>query len=323
MTLEKIAQTANVSLGTVSKAFSGSHEISEKTRQKIFDIAKELGCFDKYYKAKREKRVIAVICPELESSYYCSIVSRIETELNRRGALMVLAIGGFSEKKESEIIKYFVSSKSVDGIIVVAAHGKLSSNNDIPIVAVNTRRNLAEVDCLNVAFNQTIIDAVKYLKDCGHTKIAFVGEPLTKGKLNMFINALQVNDLPVNNDWLFMEKARFEQAGKLATEKMLALKEQPTAILCGYDNIALGVIDTLKKHGKTVPDDYSIIGIDDIPVASHANVSLTTIKSNNDTLCDMAVDLLLKKLESKFFSLHQKISLKTELVIRNSVKKIN
>lgn len=323
MTLEKLANIAKVSLGTVSKAFSGSHEISEKTRQKIFEVAKENGCFEKYYKEKREKKVIAVICPELESSYYCSIVSRLESEIAKKGALMILGIGGFSYKKETELVNYLISSKSVDGIIMVAAHGKVSFNNDVPIIAINTQRNISEVDCLNVAFKQTIVDAVKYLKECGHKKIAYVGEKLTKTKLNMFLNGMQVNGLNVNNDWLFTEKLRFEEAGKAAAEKLIKMKEQPTAIFCAYDNIALGVIDTLKKYEKRVPDDYSIIGIDDIPVASHANVSLTTIKSNNDTICDIAVDLMFKKFESKFFSLHQKISLKTELVIRNSVKKIN
>ena len=323
MTLEKLAQNAKVSLGTVSKAFSGSHEVSEKTRQRIFEIAKQEGCFEKYYKQKREKTFIAVICPELESSYYCSIVSRLESQLTKNGAIMLLGLSTFSPKKEAEIINYLISSKSVDGILVVAAHGKISYNNDVPIVAINTRRYLSEVDCLNVAFKETIVDAIKYFKDCGHSDIAFIGETLTKSKLNFFINAMQVNGLTVNQDWIFTEKERFENAGKSATEKLLNLEKQPTAIFCAYDNIALGVIDTLKKHGKSVPDDYSIIGIDDIPVASHSNVSLTTIKSNNDTICDMAVELLLKKLKSRFFSLHQKISLRTKLVIRNSVKNIN
>ncbi|MBQ7236386.1 MAG: LacI family DNA-binding transcriptional regulator [Clostridia bacterium] len=323
MNLEKLAQLAGVSLGTVSKAFSGSHEIGEQTRNRIFELAKEHNCFEKYYKAKREKKVIAVICPELESSYYCSIVSRIESELNRQGAMMFLALSGFNAKKEAEIVSYLISSKSADGILIVAASSRVRFNKDVPIVAVNTKRDLSEVDCINVAFKDTIIEAIKYLKDCGHKKIAYIGEMHTKAKLNMFLNAMQHNDLDVNPKWLFTEKARFEEAGKAATEKIFAMENQPTAIFCAYDNVALGAIEAIKKHGKSVPDDFSIIGIDDIPIASHVNVSLTTIKSNNNTICDMAVELLLKKIESKFFSLRQKISLRTELVKRNSVKKIN
>ena len=95
LTLEKLAKIAGVSLGTVSKAFSESDEISKETKEKIFAIAKEYNCFDKYYKAKKARKVVAVICPELKGDYYNSIVSRIEQELNRRNIIML------TQKKKS------------------------------------------------------------------------------------------------------------------------------------------------------------------------------------------------------------------------------
>ena len=320
---EKLASLANVSIGTVSKAFSGSKEISEKTKNKIFELAKKHDCFEKYYKAKRDKKVVALICPELISPYYAEIVSRIEKNLSAKGVIMALYVSNFDPKKESEIISYLLSSKTVDGIMIIASSTLVKFNKDVAIVAINTNRKNSQVDCVNVAFKDTMVETVKYLKDYGHTKIAFIGETLTKSRLNLFNNAMAENSLIINPTWIFMEKARFEQAGKCAINKIMQLIDKPTAIICAYDNIALGAIDAIKKHGKSVPEDFSIIGIDDIPIASHTSVNLTTIKSNNTTICDIAVDLILKKIESKFFSLREKISLKTELVIRNSVKKIN
>ena len=79
MNIQKLAKLAGVSAGTVSKAFSGSLEISDKTRQHVFEIAKQYGCFEHYNKNKYSKKVVAVICPEVKSEYYCSIVSFIET----------------------------------------------------------------------------------------------------------------------------------------------------------------------------------------------------------------------------------------------------
>ena len=321
--IEKLAQLANVSIGTVSKAFSGSKEISEKTRNKIFALAKKHDCFEKYYKAKREKKVVAVICPELKSPYYVDIVSRIEKLLNDKKVIMALYISNFEAKKETEIISYLLSSKTVDGIIIIASNTLVKFNKDVAIVAVNTKRENSQVDCVNVAFKDTFIQTIKYLKDCGHKKIAFIGEGLTKSRLTFFDNAMKENGLMVNPNWIFIEKERFEQAGISAIEKIFALSNKPTAILCAYDNIALGAMQAIKQHGKSVPDDFSIVGVDDIPVSSHVNVGLTTIKSNNATICEIAVDLVLKKIESKFFSLREKISLKTELVIRDTVKKIN
>ena len=322
MNLEKLAQTAGVSLSTASKAFSGSHEISEKTRQHVFNVAKENGCFEKYYNFKSEKRVIAVICPEVESAYYCSMVARLESELTKSGAIMVLAITSFSSKKELEIIDYFTSSKTVDGIIIIASTAKIKFNKDIPIVAIHTKRDLSEVDCLNPAFADAFYDAIKYFLDNGHTKIAFFGETHTKNYQNLFVKTIQKFDLKVNPDWIFEEKLRFESAGYSAMQKVYAMENKPTAIFCAYDNIALGAIQSIRTHGQNVPDNFSIIGINDIPFAAHYNISLTTIKANSNTLCDMAVDLIMKKLSNKFFTLRQRISLRSELIIRNSVKDI-
>ena len=67
MTIQKLAKLAGVSAGTVSKAFSGSSEIPEKTRNHIFEVAKQNNCFEKYYKIKYSKKVVAVICPEVKS----------------------------------------------------------------------------------------------------------------------------------------------------------------------------------------------------------------------------------------------------------------
>lgn len=323
MSLERIAQVAEVSIGTVSKAFSNSREISEKTRQKIFDCAKELGYFEKYYRSKRSVKVIAVICPELESPYYTFMVSLIESKLQSHGFLITIALSSFNAKKESELVKYFTSTKCVDGIIIISACSKVCFDKEMPIVAVNTRRDISEVDCINAAYKETLVETIAYLKECGHTKIAFIGETLTKRRQRFFLNAMRVNQLEVNNDYLFIEKVRFEDAGKSAIPKLLALEDKPTAILCAYDDIALGAMQTLHLFGKKVPDDFSIVGIDDIPVSSYDEISLTSIKINRDLICNMAVDLLLKKLESKFFTLHERISIKSELVIRNSVKKIN
>ncbi len=323
MTLEKLASIAGVSLSTVSKAFSGSREISEKTRQKIFDIAKENGCFNKYYNFKSDKKIIAVICPEVESAYYCSMVARLESELSKYGAQMIVAISSFSAKKEIDVVNYFISSKMVDGIIIIASSAKIKFNKDVPIIAVHTKRDLSEVDCLNPAFADAFFDAIKHFIDNGHTKIAFFGETHTKSHQNLFIKTMQKANLTVNPDWIFEENTRFETAGYSAMQKVYAMQDKPTAIFCAYDNIALGAIQSIRTHGQNVPDNFSVIGINDIPFASHYNISLTTIKANSTTLCDMAVDLIMKKIENKFFTLRQRISLRSELIIRNSVKNIS
>lgn len=322
MNYEKLAKLSDVSLSTVSKAFSGSKEISEKTRQKIFEIAKQNGCFEKYYNFKNEKKVIAIICPELKSAYYCAIVTKLESELAKHGVITIVAMTNFSQKKESELVCYFTSSKTVDGLIVICGYTGIKFNKDMPIVSLNANPVYSDVDSLNNDNSNAFYHAIEHFIENGHEKIAFFGEQHTKSSQNLFIKTLQKLNLTVNPDWIFEEKERFESAGYSAMQKIYGMKNRPTAIFCAYDNIALGAIQSIRTHGHNVPDDFSIIGINDIPIASHYNISLTTIKSNVPTLCEMAVDLIMKKLSNKFFTLRQHTSLCSELIIRNSVKNI-
>ena len=83
LTLSKLARLANVSVSTASKAFSGSAEVNEETREMIFGIARQYGCFKKFYNAKYPKLVIAIIAPELRGAYYTRYLSCIQDNLER------------------------------------------------------------------------------------------------------------------------------------------------------------------------------------------------------------------------------------------------
>ena len=104
MNLKQFAQITGVSISTVSKIFSGSEEISEKTRKLVLDKAKELGIYDKYNKNKYSKKLIAVICPELESEYYTAILSIFNKALLEKDCTMSVSVTGFSISMENELI---------------------------------------------------------------------------------------------------------------------------------------------------------------------------------------------------------------------------
>ena len=105
MTLTKLAELTGVSVSTVSKAFSGSPDIGKETRERIFQIAKEQGCFDKYNKHRFEKKIIAVLCPELGSDLYSETVNCLMKYIEEAGALMTLSVTGFDAEREKELSK--------------------------------------------------------------------------------------------------------------------------------------------------------------------------------------------------------------------------
>ena len=103
MTLAKLAELTKTSVGTVSKAFSGSREISQETRERIFKIAKKNGCFDKYYKGVRTRPLIALIPPEPESEAYGNGIGLLERALYAKGADVIVSFTRFDSNQATRI----------------------------------------------------------------------------------------------------------------------------------------------------------------------------------------------------------------------------
>ena len=321
MNIEKLAKMTGVSVGTVSKAFSGSKEISEKTREKIFNAAKDCGCFFKYDKKGTTKKVVAIICHEIESEYYARAIAALNKKLSENGAIPIISFTDFSAEKQAELLAFYSSKNKADGIIVFGAHKPIKFNPDIPIVEIGGSGK-SEVDIVRSDSEQALEDAIKLLIRNGHRKIAFIGEKLTRTRLSNFTRLLQKNGILPEQDFIFTENERFQSAGYSAMNRIYALKTKPTAVICAYDQIALGAIRAIRDHGESVPENFSIIGFNDIPIASYHNIELTTIRDNLTEVCDTAAEIILKKIDNKYLNVRQRVMLRSELVIRNTVKNV-
>lgn len=322
MTLTTLAKLAGVSVSTVSKAFSGSNEISDSTRNKIFETAKQNGCFEKYYKSTYEKKVIAVICPEIISEYYCTIATSLEESINSRGGTMVLSLSHFNSRLSKELFDYHTRFQKSDGIILIGCSEEISNTENVPAVALGSNVRPKNIDTIRINNAEAVNEAVRHFKENGHKDIGFIGESLTESKRDYFIESIKANGLSLNNDYIVTAEKRFEQGGYQGMEELFRRNAIPTAILFAYDNMALGAIKSIRNHGLSVPDDISVIGMDDISAASHPHIPLTTIRVHIDDLCNIALDLLFKKMESRYYTSRQDISVSCSLVKRNSVKRI-
>ena len=318
MNLNTLAKLAGVSVATVSKAFSGREEISAETRERIFSIARAHGCFDKYNKNKFDKKVIAVICPELNSDYYNAFITILNREIEAQGGLMTVSVHNFSNEKTEELFAYYSSYCKADGIIVVSPHEKLGNPLMTPAVAIGSSTRHKNMDSIHIDLGEAITEAIGFLKAKGHTRIGFVGESLTKGKEALFRSAMQSSFLSVQERWIKTGEGRFEKAGITATEALLSESELPTAILASYDNIAIGVIKALREHGIRVPEDVSVIGMDDITIAPFLETSLSSVRTHTDEACRIAVELIMKKLENQYYSVRQDITIPSEFIPRDS-----
>ena len=318
MSLSAIAKQAGVSVSTVSKAFSGSSEIGESTRARVFEVARQMGLFEKYDQNRFPKRVIAVICPEFNSDYYNATVTLLGREIESRGGIMTVSEARFSNERMQELFSYYASYCKADGIIVIDPHGEVRNPTWTPAVCFGSSRTYEGVTCISSSLGHAIEEAVGHLKAMGHERIGFAGERLTTSKLNCFKNAMRKHLLPVRDQYIYIGNRRFEEGGLECAEQFLKSADRPTAILAAYDHIAIGIIKKLRKNGIAVPNDLSVIGMDDISVAQYLETALSSIRTHHDRVCMLAVDLLMKKIESPYYEPKEAVVVPCEFIPRES-----
>ena len=325
MTLAKLAELAGVSVGSVSKAFRGSPEISRETRERIFNLAKEHGCFDKYYKVPRHRPIIALLVPEPESEYYGNEIGILERALFLRGADTVIAFTRFSPEKESRLFRIFAYEMKVDGFIIWSS-GKLIKNPyKIPIVSLSGEEDIPDnnADVVNVNSEAAVLELAETLKNYGHTKVGFIGEKLTLGKEKKLKKAMRKTGLPIHDNYFIRSDERFAEAGIDGIKKLIDTGNVPSVIVTAYDEIAYGAMHYAEKCGYKVPDDISFVGMDNLPATPYLGVPLTSIDFELDKISDLIADLIFKKIENKHYRERSKITIPVTLKIRESLKDLS
>ena len=319
MTMRELAKLANVSASTVSKAFGNAEDVSEDTKELIFSLAKEHGCFNKFSKTKYSKLTVAIICPEMKTPYYVEYVDKLQEIIEKNGGIALVSSDNFSAERQAELIEYYSGHLKVDGIFVFHMNTDLKKGfSDTPIVAMLSSKDV-RVDSVRIDFTAPLFEAIEHLYGLGHKNIVFIGEKLTVYKAERFEKIAR--SFPIKHSFI-TSQYRFEKAGEECVDKLLEMKDRPTAIICAYDNIALGAIKHLKAKGYGVPDDFSVIGINNISPSSFLDTPLSTIDARPNEICMIAWDLFEKKRKNKYYKLNQQITVKGKLLLRNTTKAI-
>lgn len=317
MNMAKLAELCGVSVSTVSKAFSKSTEISEEKREHIFKIARENGCYDKYCKGGYVGKVVAVICPEFKSGIYAEQLSIMESEIKKYGAVIIASCTNFDDDRRCELMRYFTEYAKVDGIICLDTLCE-DKRYSVPVVALGEYKNVHSVV---LSMENAVYEAIGHFRENGHRNIAYLGESLTEKKKDMFIKCMQKHKLAINEDYIIDGHGRFEEAGYDAMNRLFEEENVPTAVLCAYDNIAIGAMKSIYEHGKKIPEDISVIGFNDIKELPYLDVPLTSITSHNDDLCQVLVELLFDVMENGRENVVKTIKVSKQLVKRASVGK--
>lgn len=292
MTLAKIAKMANVAVSTVSKAFSDSPEISSETKALIMQIAKETGCYEKYYKPKYNKKVIAVICPELLGNQYAQMATFLEERITQRGGTMLLSVSNFSPDKQEELVDYYAKFACVDGIIVVEPVAKIKAATDVPIIQISLDKDNGDVHAIYADMGDALSQSINLLQRYGHQSFGFVGEKYTIKEFEQFRNTAARCGVAIHPKHVSVNEYRFNDCGYYGIDEMIKRGTLPTAVFAAYSHIAVGILQRLNEEKIKVPGDISVVCLNDISGVPYGNLQLSCIKMQLEEICSETIHLL-------------------------------
>jgi LacI family transcriptional regulator len=300
-TIKDIANKLGIAVSTVSKGLNNASDISEETRQLVLDTAIEMGYTSKKLKASGSRRVCIFIenmdYENIEQFGYEIIVGFKLSAARRKWDVSVIPTNltlQTTEKYDSYMLKNGYSGAFLLGFTLHDDWVKQLNKTTVPTVLLdNYIEKNVHVGYVGTDSLEGIDSAVGHLYDLGHEKIAFLNgaknSMVSEQRRQAFINSMIKQGLSpeeklIQYGYYVPDCAKDHVPG--------FLEGGATAIMCASDLIATGVIAEVLKHGLRVPEDISVIGFDDLPIASQLSPSLTTIRQDRTDLGKSAFLLL-------------------------------
>ena len=293
VTLKDIAIQVGISTATVSRALAGHPGISDETRNRVLESATQLG-YKKNKKLeyprgnnKNLRGVVGVVVAALHNAFYPYLVDWIHDELDAQGFDTILIVDEVFGTGNSRKIETLIDA-SIDGVIYATASIGSSTvdflvERKIPTVLVIRSNKRENVDIVESDNNMIGVEAINHLLELGHRRIGFImGPKNTSTSLDRYvacIKELKKANINPPEDWVVWGSYSHDH-GYSGIVSLMNSANLPTAVFCANDLIAIGALDACHKFGIKVPEDVSIIGVDDIPMASWSIIGLTTVRQS-------------------------------------------
>lgn len=325
-TIKDIAARLGVAVSTVSKGLNGASDISEEMRQLVLDTAVEMGYASKKVQKLGSRRVCVMIenmeYENIDQFGYEIIVGFKLSAAKRHCEVTVIPSSlnlQTTEKFDSYMLKYGYSGAFLLGFALHDDYISQLYRTTVPTVLLDNSVPNKNVGYVGTDGFHGIDLAVKHLADYGHKRIALLNgsknSMVTNERHLAFTQSMAKYGLEINPDLI----ANGYYVPECAKDHVGAFLEHgATAIVCASDLIASGVIAELNRLGKRVPQDVSVVGFDDLPIAQHLTPTLTTVRQDRVAIGKSAFMMLEELIGGVSIS---KLLLKPELILRNSTGK--
>ncbi|MBU9711669.1 LacI family DNA-binding transcriptional regulator [Evansella tamaricis] len=331
--IKDIAKRANVSVSTVSRVLNNSKYVSEDLKRRVLSVVEETG-FKPNMVARglvnKKTSLIGVLIPRISNNFFSKLIEGIEEVLQTYGYNILLSTSYNEIEKELEYLNIF-EDRQLDGIIFSVTeftdqHKNFFGETVVPTVFLGQKvETLKKYPYVTIDNIKAAYEATRYLIKQKHKRIAIMAGPekdcaTGDNRLQGYLEALKEAGLPLYTSWQTRRYHTIDD-GYYAASQIMSQSEKPTAIFACSDQQALGAINYLREHGYRVPEDISVMGFDDVDLATVFRPKLTTVKQNPVDMGATAARLLIDQIHGNSLTALENL-VPYRLVVRESTKSL-
>ncbi|MEV7971037.1 LacI family DNA-binding transcriptional regulator [Sphaerisporangium sp. NPDC088356] len=325
VTIALIAAEAGVSVPTVSKVVNGRPEVAPETRRRVERLLHEHGYKRRTGQGDGPIGLIDLVFAEIESPWAMEIIRGAETAAREAEAAVVVSVLHTHSGPGRDWLDR-IAARRTDGVVLVASrltrrqHGQLLARS-IPFVIVDPEGEpAADVASVGATNWHGGLAATRHLLELGHRRIGMIGGPpemlCSRARIDGYRAALETAGVTVDPE-LIRNGDFLVDSGHVHGKAFLELPDPPTAIFAGSDMQAFGVFEAARRAGLRVPDDLSVVGFDDLPLARSAWPPLTTVRQPLEEMAALATRMALEISRGESPET-RRVELATDLLVRDS-----
>ena len=326
-TIRQIAEKLGVNVSTVSRSLNDSPTIPESTKERVRQMADQLG-YRKDVRAASMRAgkslLIGVVVGDIVNPFFAQLADRIERQTRAKGYQIMLGNGGEEPHAQTDVVATMLS-QNIDGLLLTPA-GKptsklLSYIQEVPTVAVDRKIVGAEIDSVGCDFSQAVAQLAAHFAGNGYKSVAVLSGPesTSTGDLRQKMLRAALADAGIIEVQAY--STPFQEAGGDAAIKQVLAKKAPDALVCASGVITLGAMLALKANGIRPGVDIGIATFDRLNWLEAMTPPVTMIDTDITEMADLAVTLLLERIAGKSGKPVEK-NTTAKLLVRDSTPKL-
>jgi DNA-binding LacI/PurR family transcriptional regulator len=298
-----VASHARVSIATVSRTINHLPSVDPILAARVWKAVADLNYFPNTQAralVSGKSKLLGLIVSEITNPFFPELIQEFESVAVACGYEILIGSTNYDRAK-MELCARRMLERKVDGVAIMTFGFEevlldRFHAEDIPVIFMDVASQQPRSTHITVDYRAGIHQAVQHLADLGHRHIAFISGPLqlrsAETRRNAFVECMREAGLTVQPSWV-IEGTHTLDGGRDAMQQLLALPAWPTAILCSNDLTAIGVQHALFEARLKVPDDFSLVGFDDVHLAEYTIPPLTTVRMSCKDLAQAAVTNLI------------------------------